>query len=445
VKTFFLRWPTAVASVVLSLGYAPVGAQAQAGSDGSQTGPAGSLTLSAVYDSARARSPRLAAARAMVVAAQARTPQAGAFPDPTFGVGVGNLELPGLTATMPASMAPLFTLGQGIPFPGKRGLREDMAGFRALSTASVAEETWWQVRSAVGRAFFAVYEAERQLVVQVAARGLLEEAERIAQALYASGSGRQTDVLRASVAVARLDGEVHRLEATRTGAAARLNGLLNFPADRPIPEVRMEGLPSVEIPLDTLEAWAQVTRPAIRAAFQELDRAESAVELAHKDIWPDLTVGLQYAQRPTDDGRKHMGGAVLGFSIPVFAGSKQHRARDEAEAERLVALARVSEIRAAVGGEIGRILADLERGRELLQLYDLEILPQARATVASALSSYRSGGVDFLTLLDADLALTRFEVEFASLVAAYGVGVSELEAVIGRPHASTETLPWGIE
>ena len=75
----------------------------------------------------------------------------------------------------------------------------------------------------------------------------------------------------------------------------------------------------------------------------------------------------------------------------------------------------------------------------MVGLYDAEILPQARATVESALSSYRSGGVDFLTLLDAEVALTRFEAELAVLVAEYGAALSDLEATVGRPLPTTNT------
>ena len=403
------------------------------------------LTLSSVYETARLRSPRLAAADAMVLAAEARIPQAGAFPDPVFQVGVGNLELPGLSATMPASMAPMFSLAQGIPFPGKRGLREEIAGSSALAAAAASSEVWWQVRTEVSRAFYDLYAAERQLQVQSEAVRLLSEAQLIAEALYASGSGRQTDVLRASVAVARLDGEVHRLQAARLGAAARLNGLLDLPADWELPPVRLEGLPAMEIPLDTLRVWAYESRPFIQRARIEVDRADAGVALAGRDIWPDVSLAIQYAQRPTDEGRRHMGGAVLGFSIPVYAGSKQNRAKDEAAAERLAAVAELSDVKAQVDAQLGRVLAEIRRAHELLALYEVEILPQARATVESALSSYRSGAVDFLTLLDAEVALTRFEAEFTVLIAEYGFGIAELEATIGRPHPTSENLPWGNE
>ena len=91
-------------------------------------------------------------------------------------------------------------------------------------------------------------------------------------------------------------------------------------------------------------------------------------------------------------------------------------------------------------GDLARILADLERARALLELYQADILPQARATVESALSSYRAGSVDFLTLLDAELALVRFEAEAVGLLSDYGIAVAELEATLGQHIDSPRTL-----
>jgi outer membrane protein TolC len=376
------------------------------------------------------------------MAAQARIPQAGALPDPQLQIGVSNLELPGLSATMPASMAPAIGLMQGFPFPGKRGLREEVAGFMAQSAALAVEEAEWRLRTDVSRAYFDLLKADRELEVQRSAEALLRDALLIAEALYASGGGGQTDVLRASVAVARIEGEVHRLEASRKIAAAQLNALLDYSPAWPTPTPTVPSLPVVEVPLDSLRLQALVDRPLLQAASRRVAAADASVELADRDIWPDIRVGVQYAQRPTDEGQKHMGGASVGVNLPVFAGSKQNRARDEAAAELLEARSLLADLTAMVEGDLARILADLERSRSLLELYQREILPQARATVESALSSYRSGSVDFLTLLDAEVALVRFEAEAVGLLSEYGTAVAELEATLARPFDSPQTLEW---
>lgn len=258
--------------------------------------------------------------------------------------------------------------------------------------------------------------------------------------MYEAGTGRQADVLRAHVEIARIDGDLQRLEAMRMVAAARLNALLDRDADAPLPKPVLPPMPEALPPTDTLLAWAEETRPLLRGGRAGVERASDRLDLARKDIWPDLTVGVQYGQRDRGTGVERMGGVMLGVSLPIWAGRRQLRARDEAEAAGLEARARLSEARADVRGRIGVHGADLARARRLIELHRQEILPQARANVQSSLSSYRVGSVDFGTLVEAELLVNRHEAELFELIADYGKAVAGLEAAVGRPLPVTDDL-----
>jgi outer membrane protein TolC len=131
-------------------------------------------------------------------------------------------------------------------------------------------------------------------------------------------------------------------------------------------------------------------------------------------------------------GTERMGSVMIGFSIPVFAGRRQLRMRDEAAAMERMARAELTAMRAGVDARIGELVAELDRARTLVRLYRTEVLPQARATVESSFSSYRAGTVDFMTLLDAQMSFNNYEQELHTLLAEYGRGVAELEMTIGR-------------
>ena len=112
--------------------------------------------------------------------------------------------------------------------------------------------------------------------------------------------------------------------------------------------------------------------------------------------------------------------------------------RDEAAAMERMSLADLSETRAGVDARIGEVLAELDRARTLIDLYESTVIPQAKANVESSYSSYRVGSVDFMTLVDARMTVNRYEQEYYELLADYGLGVAELEAVVGRE------LPSGV-
>jgi outer membrane protein TolC len=222
------------------------------------------------------------------------------------------------------------------------------------------------------------------------------------------------------------------MEAMRKGAAARLNGILNRPADTPVPTPALPPLPAGVPSVDTLRAWAAQDRPMLERGRLGVEQAGTRRALARKELWPDFAVGVQYGQRPGDMGTERMASAMVGFSLPIFASRRQLRMRDEAAAMDQMARADLAEMQAKVDARLGELLADLERDRTLVGLYRAEVLPQARANVESAFSSYRVGAVDFMTLVDARMTVNTYEQEFHALVADYGRAISELEMNVGR-------------
>jgi outer membrane protein TolC len=287
-------------------------------------------------------------------------------------------------------------------------------------------------------AFFRLYETDRKLEVARETRSLLEDFQEVARSMYAAGTGRQSDVLRANVEVARMDAEIERMKAMRRVAAARLNAVLDRPADTPVPEVVLPALPADWPARDTLRSWAEQSRPLLQRSRTGVERAETGQALAHRQIWPDFSIGLQYGQRDAGPlGTARMGSAMIGFSIPVFAGRKQMRMRDEAAAMESMAQAELEADRANVDARVGELLAELDRARTLLDLYRDDVLPQADANVESSFSSYRVGAVDFPTLVDAQMTTNRYEQEYFTLLADYGRAVAELETTVGRELPAT--------
>jgi len=399
------------------------------------------LTLREVLAEARERNQRLRGSEALVDAAGAREPGAGWLPDPMLRVGAMNLTFPGLSATMPASMAPAIEAMQVIPFPGKLHLQGEIAKQATAAEQTAAAGVWWEVRVGAAAAFYRLFETDRRIGVMQKTLGLLRDFQQVANSMYGAGTGRQTDVLRANVETARMEAEIRQMEAMRRATAAALNAVLDRPADTPVGAPVLDPLPGSVPSQDTLRAWAVEGTPLLANMRIQLGTAALRRELAGKEIWPDFTVGLQYGLGRMGADRQGMAGAMVGFSIPVFAGKRQLKARDEAAAMERLAQADLNGGVAQVDAAIGAALAELDRARTLLDLYREEILPQAAAAVESSFSSYRVGAVDFLTLLDAQMAVNRFEGEYYSLMASYGTALAQLETTVGRELPFSDALP----
>ncbi len=413
--------------------------------------PAGrdALSLADVYAQVRARNPRTAAASALANAAEARVASAGLPPDPQVQLGWMNYSLPSLGPMPPLGMTQLQVM-QMLPLAGKLGLNRGIAAARAQAERWRARDAGWEARTDASMAFYDIYQTDEALRVMRETLRLLGDIASIAETMYRVGEGRQTDVLRARVEIARMVEDTLRMTAMRTAMAARLNAIVDRSPSVTVPAPVLPLFPTRLTALAEFDSAAIRNRPMIQAGVQELAAADRMARLARRELIPDLTVGVQYGQRGNSGtdasgmaatGTERMGSLMLGVSVPVFARSRQYKLREEADAMRAMARADLSAMQADTRGRIAESYANLVRSRNLITLYRTTILPQAEATVTSALAAYRVGQVDFMTLLDNRMTVNRFRQELAVLEADEGKAWAELEMLTGTDLGLTESKP----
>jgi outer membrane protein TolC len=405
-----------------------------------EPGTPAATRLGDVYAGVERSNPKIAAAQALVRAAQARVPGASKLPDPQLQLGFMNYSLPGLAPMQPIGMTQL-QLMQMVPLGGKLSLAGRVAGAQAAAANERVQDVEWELRSQAAMAFYDLYATDRQLAIERETLRLLQDIALTAQSMYRVGGGRQADVLRAQVEVAKMTEDTLRMTAMRQAMVARLNALIDRET---VADVAMPALPQFPDSLPAqgwLDSLAASTRPVIRAGLEEVRAADASARLARKEIMPDLQIGVQYGQRGatmtdaagmTDRTTERMGSLMIGASIPIFARDRQLQMRTEANAMKAMAEADVAAMRAETRGRIGEAYASLTRARRLQQLYRTTVLPQAEATVASALSAYRVGQVDFMTLLDDRMTVNKYREELATLEADEGKAWAELEMLTGH-------------
>ena len=422
-RTLVARRALTLVGLAASLG-AATGVQAQPASGDR-------LLLGDLYAGIERANPRIAAANALATAAQARVAGARRPPDPQLQLGFMNYTLPGL-APMPTLGMTQLQLMQMLPLGGKLRSAGRVAGAQASATGERARDVAWETRGAAAMAFYDLYAADAQLDAARETIRLLHDVERTAQAMYRVGDGRQADVLRAQVEIARMTEDTLRMRAMRATMVARLNALLDRAAELEPGRATLPLFPDTLPSRTALDSLAAGERPMIRAGLDEVRAAEASQQGARREIWPDLQVGVQYAQRGGEMGTERMGSFMLGASLPVFARDRQFRMREEAAAMTRMAQADLAAMRAETRGKLGEAYASLTRARALSRLYRSTVLPQAEAAVASALAAYRVGGVDFMTLLEGRMTVNEYRQQLHVLEADEGKAWAELEMLIGR-------------
>lgn len=389
------------------------------------------LTLGEVYRQLDAKSPRLSAARAGARAATFRVAPARTLPDPQLQLGLMNRNLPGLGLQDPLGMTQI-QLMQMVPFPGKLGAAGRGAQAQANASQARAEDLTWELRSQGALLFYEIYGTEQGIRVAVETQQLLRDIAATAQRMYSVGEGRQPDVLRTQVEIDRMTEEILRMRTMRDALVARLNALLDRAPDAAVDETQIPNFPDQLPDRDSLVAVALGHRPMLKAGQQDVRAAEAAQALARREIWPDLQFGVIYGQRPmAGGGTDRMASFMFGFSLPVFAGNRQLKMRQETRAMHDMATADLSAMEADTRGRVGVAFADLRQARQLRELYSTTLLPQARATFTSSLAAYQVGDINLMTLLDAQMTVNRYRQELYRQVAAEGQGWAELEMLAG--------------
>lgn len=402
-----------------------------------------SLALAAVLRAVDHASPAIAGARAATVAATARIAPASRPPDPQLQLGWMNYALPDGRPMPPLAMRQLQVM-QMIPTAGKLGAQADEARARAAQASHTAEAVRWTTRRQAATQFFELLRLDRALGVMHDSRRAMADLRRAAVAMYEVGEGRQADVLRADVELARMDADVARMESMRTGAEAELRALLDLPPDTVLGAPAAVRLPADPPPLDALRGTTLAARPEMQESEAALAAAAHAARRARAEAWPDLVVGAQLgANRSLDGMRETMGSLMLGASLPVFARDRQHRMRQEAGAMETMARADLRMRRAETLGELTMVHATLVRTAQLQRMYDDRLLPAAEAAVIAARAAYRAGTLPFMAVLEDQLALDRHRLDRLALDSEAGTAWAALEALTGRSWLPDRSSPGG--
>jgi outer membrane protein TolC len=394
------------------------------------------LRLTDLYRVAAQRNPRIAGASALADAARTRVASARRPPDPLLQLGLMNYAVPNWRPMDAVGMAQIQAM-QMIPLPGKLSMAGRAAESTAESEADRARDVVWDVRAKVANAFYDLYVADQSLAIDRQTLRLLDDVLRTAESMYRVGEGRQSDVLRAQVEILRMSQDTVRMTSMRTAFAARLMGQLgrDTVSGTPVLPRFADAIPATS----SLTAMAFNDRPMLRAATEDVDAASSRARLAAREVWPDLTLGVQYGQRRGMQGTERMASVMIGASLPVFAKSRQLSMRDEALAMQQMARAESDAARAETNAAIIEAHAELVRARTLASSYRTTLIPQAEASVESALASYRVGRVDLMTLLDARMNVNRFRKDLVTLESDEGKAWADLEMLTGHELSGPST------
>ncbi len=397
---------------------------------------AGPPDLEGLIDTALANNTGLKVLEHRLAAFEARVPRAGALEDPMLRLDLKNVPTGSLDFDSTPMSGKQASVSQRFPLPGVLRARQRAAEYAAGAAREVLSDRKVSIVNLVKQEYFALAFYDRAIEVTEKNRSLLEDLIRIAQKKYEVGSGLQQDVLKAHVSLSALRDRLIRLESGRLLAMARLNRVLDRPPQTSVNAPRRVKPSPFEHSVQELQRHALAHRPLLKEIEQAISGWAATEQVARRSGWPDLTFHLGYLQREATGSDPVKGSDFLSFGVglnlPVFNGRKRDSRVAEAQAHVRMGRARKKDARREIEFLVERICLEIEQHWKEAELYRTAILPQAQQSLESAMASYQVDRVDFLTLLNNQVSLFDFEIEYYRHVIQREKKLAELESVVGK-------------
>ena len=250
---------------------------------------------------------------------------------------------------------------------------------------------------------------------------LLRQFASVTRQRVAVGRAMQADASKADLETSAAENRLSSLRGRRSAALGWINALLSRPVDAPLrPRGSAYGAP-LRVRDDEVLRFAAERNPELGALASEVQGRENALELARLAYIPDLELGI--------DVRGSMERMVESMiELPLNLG-RIRAGIEEARAGLRAAQAELRARRNEVGAELVLQLFVARDSERQLAVYREDLLPRARDILRAIESSYATGGMSFLELLDAQRSLLEFEQMAVELEATRGMAIAELEAL----------------
>lgn len=391
----------------------------------------GTLKLTSLIEEALSENPGIKAAYHDYEATLQKIPQARSLDDPMvkythFGE---NIE------TRVGPQENILSFSQSIPFYKKRSLKADVASREAEAALEVYEAKKRIVIAQIKKLFYELFYYHKAIEITEKEKALLRRLSKVASVKYSTGEGSQQNILQIQVEITKLNDRLLTLEQQKQTIESNINSLLNRPQHRALARPENVDESHFLYDLETLNDMAQKNRQDIKAAEAMIRKNESSLRLSKKEYYPDFTFGFQYVDVGRrlgfiDDNGKDSWSVSMMVNLPIW--KKRLNARvQESLAKVESSTFTKNDIENQTLFEVKDAYLKLKTAKDILNLYDSTLIPQAEQSFKSAESGYQTGRSDFFNLLDSKRVLLAAHLAYYRALTNHEQSIADLERYVG--------------
>jgi outer membrane protein TolC len=322
---------------------------------------------------------------------------------------------------------------QMFPWHGTRSLRGEVAKKESEELREKFEAIKTRLYYKIKNTYFEYYYLFRAIDITKKNLELMTALEQSARIRYTSGKASYADVIQAQVEIARLEERLIGLNDLRNPFIADFNALLNRNIGDQLP-------PPTSIPdyvltqsEESLQALMKEKNPELREFGIQIDRVTDRIDLAKKQFYPDIMIGLSYtrmdnAQMP---GAKDPLMTMFSLNVP-FRRDKYRAAVREAEVTRKSAVSSKTSLENDLQAALNRTLYTFRDAERKIDLYTDVLIPKAQEALDVSTFAYVTTEADFLSLLHAQSTLLDLELMYERALSDRALSFSQLEMLVGK-------------
>jgi len=383
-------------------------------------------------DLALERNPALRAARRRWKMSQERPAQARSLDNPVLKYTEPAKEIE--TRLGPVDRA--FSLNQKLPFPGKLGLKGDIAAKEAEMARVRYEKVLRDLTAEVKKTYYELYFVDRAIELQKENEAVLDYFAEISRRNYGLDVSELDELVRAQKSSAGATFSLLKAEDMRSAVTSRLNTLLDRPPDTEVGPIKEPVFVDLKVSLETMYELAGKYNEVVRLAGLSVEKSELRKRLARFSYLPDFSVGVNYSQIGLPPSMVRNAGDdalsfTLGVSLPIWF--RKNRAsvdekKEEILASRFEKRAAIQEIR----GLMKKVYFNMSTSKSIALLYKKRFIPEAKDSMDFAEARYKTGKESLGRLLETQSMWIDFRLLYYKSFTDYLKDIAELERLTAR-------------
>lgn len=367
----------------------------------------GELDLDTFLSQVSASNPALQAAQNRRSALENRIKPAASLDDPFIAAGIDEVPFGEYRAQIFR-----YQISQAIPFPGKLDARESIAKHKAEFAGQGTETLRRELTVIATQLFYKAHYIDDAIALNRELRRLVDTSVQSAKAKYQAGDPNHHDWLLGKIEIANLDVEHHRLIRERNSIHVLMNELRSRAPDEVIEPMVVSFTKNT--PVDN--GVDVKNQPELKALDHQFEQAQNESRLAKLAYYPDFVVQAMAMEPNGGMGdEKSNWGIMVGVNVPLYFARKQSKLAAAAEDEQRAVEMDRRYLLNKLNTEIVNARQQLASAKDVVHLYESEVIPATELAVSAAQSAYAGQRMELKRYLD---ILKVYKTQKLELVAA---------------------------